>query len=261
MASRPFDPEEERMLRTIASVALRHRAFIALAFCACLTGVNAAPSLAREDKSGVLTFEAAGAAGPLGGWNGTPRGPAETLFLDSTTVHEGRYSGRIERTAASPSDFSAFALEIPIDFPGDSLELRGWMKYKDVTDYMGLWQRQEAGTRMLAFNNMEQFTLKGSADWAEYRVTMPLSPKARTVTVGALLAGQGTLWVDDLRLYVDGKPVMETPVQAPRLTPLETDHEFDTGSRVQVSAPTPAQVENLVLLGKVWGFLKDHHPA
>lgn len=38
------------------------------------------------------------------------------------------------------------------------------------------------------------------------------------------------------------------------------DHEFDAGSRVAIDALTPIQVENLALLGKVWGFLKYHHP-
>ncbi len=40
-----------------------------------------------------------------------------------------------------------------------------------------------------------------------------------------------------------------------------SDHEFDAGSRISVSTLTPSQVENLATLGKVWGFLKYHHPA
>src|SRR5262245_58606711 len=38
------------------------------------------------------------------------------------------------------------------------------------------------------------------------------------------------------------------------------DHEFDQGSFVEFDSVTPAQIENLVTLGKVWGFLKYHHP-
>jgi C-terminal processing protease CtpA/Prc len=44
-------------------------------------------------------------------------------------------------------------------------------------------------------------------------------------------------------------------------TAIERDREFDAGSRVVIGTLTPAQVENLALLGKVWGFLKYHHPA
>lgn len=42
---------------------------------------------------------------------------------------------------------------------------------------------------------------------------------------------------------------------------LDRDQEFLSGSRVTVDEPTPRQIENLVLLGQVWGFLKYHHPA
>lgn len=208
----------------------------------------------------MLTFEEPGTAGPLSGWNGQPIGEAGTLFLDSTIVHEGRYSGRIERVPGSPSDFSSFALEIPITFSGDSLELRGWLKYENVTGFVGLWQRQDARSGSVAFDNMEERELKGTADWVERRVSLPLKSSAKKVSVGALLVGEGKLWVDDLRLYVDGKPLSETPVLV-RTTPLDSDHEFDAGSKVEITRLTPIQVENLVLLGKVWGFLKYHHPV
>ena len=69
------------------------------------------------------------------------------------------------------------------------------------------------------------------------------------------------MWADDLQLLVDGKPVWEAPkVERPK-TPLDLDHEFDTGSGIVISKLTPAQIENLAMLGKVWGFLKYHHPA
>jgi C-terminal processing protease CtpA/Prc len=39
------------------------------------------------------------------------------------------------------------------------------------------------------------------------------------------------------------------------------DHEFDQGSGVQISNLTPVQIQNLAMLGRVWGFLKYHHPV
>jgi hypothetical protein len=225
----------------------RKAVFRTLALGLYLLGVAALPSQAREDKSRMLTFESGRALG--------------MATLDSVVVHEGRYSGRMERVAGSPSTFSAFPLEIPIDFRGDTLELRGWMKYANVTGYVGLWQRQDGAAGVLAFDNMVQRQLKGTADWAEYRVALPIAPKAKKVTVGALLVGEGTLWADDLRLYVDGKPLAEAPEVVRPPTVLDSDHEFDAGSKVEIDRLTPAQIENLVLLGKVWGFLKYHHPA
>src|SRR5262249_38913915 len=103
--------------------------------------------------------------------------------------------------------------------------------------------------------------LHGTADWAEYRVTLPFDPKAKTVVVGSLLVGTGRVWADDLRLYVDGRPLADVPVRVPPRTILDTDTTFTAGSRVTLENITPAQLSNLVLLGKVWGFLKYHHPA
>lgn len=41
---------------------------------------------------------------------------------------------------------------------------------------------------------------------------------------------------------------------------VEQDHEFDAGSRIAIAALSPVQIDNLATLGKVWGFLKYHHP-
>ena len=38
------------------------------------------------------------------------------------------------------------------------------------------------------------------------------------------------------------------------------DHQFDSGSGIMVSQLTRMQIDNLVTLGKIWGFLKYHHP-
>jgi C-terminal processing protease CtpA/Prc len=225
------------MARSTASRSLASALLLALAL--------ASPLQARTDRTRAMTFE-----------SGSPYGAR----LDSTMVHEGRYSARIERTATSPQTFSALGFEIPVDFRADTLELRGWMKYEGVTGFVGLWQRQDGVTTGLQFDNMQKRGLTGTAEWAEYRVALPLSPQATRVTVGALLTDRGRLWVDDLRLYVDGKPLAEVPEIPPTPTVLDRDHEFDAGSKVAIAGLTPVQVDDLVLLGKVWGFLKYHHP-
>ena len=60
---------------------------------------------------------------------------------------------------------------------------------------------------------------------------------------------------------VDGKPVWEAPKVERVKTVLDTDNEFDAGSKINLSSLTPAQTQNLEMLGKVWGFVKYHHPA
>ena len=45
------------------------------------------------------------------------------------------------------------------------------------------------------------------------------------------------------------------------MTPLDTDHEFDNGSKINFTSLTDVQSQNLATLARVWGFLKYHHPA
>lgn len=39
------------------------------------------------------------------------------------------------------------------------------------------------------------------------------------------------------------------------------DKEFAAGSKIEINDLTPFKISNLEILGKIWGFLKYHHPA
>lgn len=210
-----------------------------------------------QDYVHILTFESSAETGTLTGWAG---GPPATLQLDSTVVREGRFAGRISRNSESPSNFSVFTLTVPVEFSGDTLELLGWIKMEGVTGFAGLWLREDGRSGMLHFDNMEDRNLSGTADWTEYRIALPLEPAARRLMVGGILVGEGTLWIDDLKLLVDGRSAAEAPPFVPVVTPVEMDTEFDEGSRIENRELRSEEIEDLVLLGRVWGFLKYHHP-
>lgn len=216
---------------------------------------------ARVDLTPELGFEPSGGRAPLSAWRGNPRGPEGTTFLDSVIVHSGRYAGRIERGEKSPSTFSSFAYELPVDFSGGTLELRGWLRYESVAGFAGLWLRVDGVSGSLAFDNMAQRALHGTADWSELSIRLPLDRRARGIALGALLVGTGRVWADDLRLFVDGNPLVEVPKAVHEPTVLERDTSFTASSGLTLEHPSRVQVDNLVLLGKVWGFLKYHHPA
>jgi len=224
-----------------------------LGFALALLALAPDRALPQEDYLMVLSFESP----ELTGWTG---GPRETLSQDSLVAHSGRYAGRIDRVPGSGGQFSAFTLSLPVTVAGDTLELRGWLRTDGVTGFAGLWLRQDGRSGVLQFDNMQSRNLSGTTEWAEYRIALPLDERAREVFLGALLVGEGTVWVDDLELVVDGNPASEAPAFVPEPTAVELDTEFDDGSRIEVRNITPAQVENLALLGKTWGFAKYHHP-
>lgn len=230
--------------------------------CAALTLCGQAPPVRDRTLGPILTFETQRAAGPLGDWGG---GPAGTLFADNQVVHSGLWSARIERTATSPNQFSTMTRVMPVDFTGGKIELRGFLRTEDVSGYAGMWLREDSDAGpSVAFDNMQDRGPKGTTEWTEYSIVLPLRPTAARIAYGVLASGTGKTWADDLQLLVDGKPIWEAPHldrPEPVKTVVDLDHEFDRGSGISFTTLSRVQIANLAMLGKVWGFLKYHHPA
>jgi hypothetical protein len=161
-----------------------------------------------QELEETLTFESAHSGTLPAGWSG---GPPGTVSVDGAIVHGGRWSARLERTATSPEAFSTLTKSIPADFAGKTIEWRGFLRSEAVIDFMGLWMRQDGDAPNLGFASMQPRQIRGTNDWTEYSITLPLPPDARQLVFGVLVAGTGKVWADDLRLSVDGKPVWEAP--------------------------------------------------
>jgi hypothetical protein len=222
----------------------------------CCLPVMAQSTSSRSTVQQSLGFE--DQSGPsLTGWHS---GPPDSVFADDKVVHSGHWSVRLQRDEKSQESFSVIRRTLPVHFQGKRIELRGYLKLQDVTDFAGLWLREDADGHPLSLENMQSQQVKGTRDWAEYRIELPIDPNAQEIYFGVLSAGTGTLWADDLELLVDGKPIAEVPAE-PIPVSLPVDHQFDSGSGVNLSSLTPIQISNLAVLARVWGFLKYHHPA
>lgn len=165
---------------------------------------------------------------------------------------------RIERTAASHADFSLIGDGLPIDFAGSGVELRAFLRTADVQGDTELFLREDDDDTAVQFANIEDAKLHGTTEWTEYSVKLPLDRTAKQLAWGVVLSGSGTAWVDDLQLLVDGKPIWDAP-SGVRDAPPSLDRDLD-GTGIAVASLSPLQIDNLVALGKVWGFLKYHHP-
>lgn len=242
----PYFAHVAAMIRTCASLLL-----------ALLLWPSAASAQDRADLSVMLGFE-----GPVDGT--VPRGWRSTapgaFAVDETVVHGGRAAGRLHHDAGSTRAYGVVTLSIPVDFSGRVLELRGFVRTDGLNGPAGLLMRLEAAGGAIAVADMESRPIRGTTDWTEYRIRLTLDPSVLDVAVGAWLYGEGTVWVDDLELLVDGVPVTDVPRMPSVPTVLETDTEFTAGSGVELTELSPEQVENLAVLGEVWGVLKYHHP-
>lgn len=143
----------------------------------------------QSDLKAALSFELPPVSKMPGGWGG---GPPETIFMDDKVAQRigrclgGKWAVRIERTSESPNSFSTITKSIEMDFSGTSLELRGFLRTEEVTDFAGLWMREDGESPALAFDNMQSRQLKGTTGWSEYSISLPIRSEARKLFFGAL---------------------------------------------------------------------------
>lgn len=93
------------------------------------------------------------------------------------------------------------------------MRLSAYMKSEDVKGWAGLWMRVDGDSArdVLAFDNMQDRALTGTAAWKKYAVVLDVPAKASSsVAFGFLLNGTGKLWVSELAFEVVDKSVPVT---------------------------------------------------
>jgi hypothetical protein len=138
--------------------------------------------------------------------------------IDPNVKHEGTPSARLASVAPSKGfgtmmqDFDAS------DYAGKRVRLSGWVKAEKVASWAGLWMRVDDGSspvKTLAFDNMQSRAIKGTLGWARYDVVLDVAPEAKSISMGILLAGQGSVWVSDMKVEVVPNTVPVTGQPAP----------------------------------------------
>lgn len=182
------------------------------------------------------------------------------IYTDSTNAKSGKFSAVIENTE-NKSDFKALAFNLPNNYNGKFIRLSGYIKTENITDgYAGLWMRIDP---QIAFDNMNDRGVTGTTDWKEYEITLPLNPKKTDrIVIGGLLVGKGKMWLDNLQVSIDGKDLDNTNLEiyTREILPAEKDNEFDSSSNIVFPDLDNEVKNNLEILGRIWGFLKYHHP-
>jgi C-terminal processing protease CtpA/Prc len=186
------------------------------------------------------------------------------VAADSLVHHGGRYALRIQSTGQTraENEFGAASQHVPAAFKGRVIKLTGFLKTDQVQNgAAGLWLRVDGPEGVLEFDNMSKRPVQGTTDWQEYSITLPLDEKAQTIYFGGLLSTTGTLWLDDLTLTVDDKPLAQAPPKPVVHYKAEQDTAFRHGSGLVLANLSKQQIDNLAVLGRVWGFVKYYHPA
>ena len=118
----------------------------------------------------------------------------------------------------------------------------------------------ELGT---SFRPVGRYTLskhETTTDWKLYQTTIFLSGRASAISIRFDFYGKGKFWIDDVEILIDGRDISKARERIRRTFPAERDTEFKNGSDINFPPLCEQLTDNLELLGKLWGFLKYHHP-
>lgn len=184
------------------------------------------------------------------------------IKLDSLTKHSGKYALMINGLNSN-SYGGGITYRIPAKYVGKEIELCAYMKLKNITEgSVNLFFNIEGENGWPIPDNINTKKISGTADWTKYSIKMNYPEDAKYIHIGVLNSGVGKLWVDDFELLIDGQDLSKAlPKKEIEFYNAEKDHEFDKGSEVESIVTNKQNIENLTLLGEIWGFLKYYHPA
>lgn len=125
------------------------------------------------------------------------------LRLDTEVVRSGASSMRLAARGNRRRSQWAVSVQM-IDataYRGKRVRLRGYMRTDDI-ESGGLWLRLDGivdgNYAMLALDNSEGRRVEGTEDWTPREIIVDVPPESVTILLGAMITGDGTLWVDDL---------------------------------------------------------------
>ncbi|MFA6261976.1 MAG: hypothetical protein WC760_10945 [Bacteroidia bacterium] len=90
-------------------------------------------------------------------------------------------------------------------FRGKKIRMSGYVKALNVKGWAGLWLRidkENDYTETLGFDNMSNRPIRKTSDWTRYEIVLKVPEKAHSLAYGALLAGKGQIWFNDLQFEI-----------------------------------------------------------
>lgn len=94
--------------------------------------------------------------------------------------------------------------------------------------------------------------------WTDFTVEMPMHNATCALYFAVHIQGDRQVNISNCEAEIDKRPLKDYLNVGEKV---KNDTAFDEGSKVLLGVPSPQMIDNLDVLGKVWGFLKYYHPA
>src|SRR5262245_54851158 len=150
-----------------------------------------------------LATTAPAIAAPPAGWILAGSDPSSYEIRRDATMRHGTSASALLASTKESSGFGTMMQIFQADeYRGKRMRLSGWVKADTVADWAGLWMRVDGEGRSpktLAFDNMQSRAIKGTRDWTRYDVVLDVAAEAQAIAFGILLAGEGKVWLSDVK--------------------------------------------------------------
>ena len=144
-----------------------------------------------------------------------------TLGSEPSSNADGSNIAYLKSKTASVAGFGTMMQMFSAQqYLGKRVRVSASIRSENVKGWAGLWLRVDGEKRdTLAFDNMQDRSIKGTTDWKRYEVVLDVSEAASNLAMGVLLADGGQVWVDKFRIDVvpNSTPVTGT---TPKMVPI-----------------------------------------
>lgn len=155
------------------------------------------------------------------GWMLTGTSPEQyKAVIDSRVFHKGQRSVCFQsdvHEGIGPDQFGTLMQQFQAThYSGKRMRFSAFVKAEQVEGWCGLWMRiDDKLQNVLAFDNMERRSIRGTSDWNYYACVLDVVQEADCISIGILLSGSGTVWMDSCRFEEVGMdiPVTESLAQ------------------------------------------------
>ena len=145
------------------------------------------------------------------------------LSRDIEVFRSGEASMRLRARGNRHRDDWAVSVQMidATSYRDKRIRLSGYVRSEDVGSG-GLWLRVDGivdeNAAMLVMDNLEGDRVKGTKEWTRQNIVVDIPPESVTILIGAMITGDGDIWLDDLRFEEVSTTVELTASSEPIVT-------------------------------------------
>jgi hypothetical protein len=136
--------------------------------------------------------------------------------LDSQTKRNGQATAYLKSNNPQADGFGTLTQTFEAQrYLGRRVRFSGYVKSEGVVHWAGLWMRINNSSRPVAFDNMEDRPIKGTTTWHPYEIVLDVPRDAEVISIGILLAGTGSIWLDSANFEIVPTSIPTTSLSPP----------------------------------------------